>query len=354
MNRLSALLILCFTACDDGPDLSKLPSVTERRVRERAQKEQAIGAIERRGPPQALGELKDFDVVGDAGVPEPGALQPLEPAVGDPPVLAQPDSKALIAAWAKAEVGDFVTVRCKRSVSLYGNRVTRTVQLVLDVVDADKQTVTVRVRGTGREQHDSTNPRTKNKHWAVDMSGAAKLTLRRAPDAKLGAPVPVRNLAEPKHGTARVGNGSLNIRCAASSTSAEADPKERCLAADPGSLYLTAGLLSELSVKAKNGCEVTDVARAPPTPLRTSDVDAAQYALSDRGRKFRERVLVAAAGMVRVELQGLQPLHKEQPSSVVFDGKHYAPKIVDTRKLHLLDWAIQRVMPSFPTQLAVD
>jgi hypothetical protein len=350
-----ALLVMALLGCSACYEDQVGPSQSdsERRLKEKAQEDAILKAHLQKGPPQPLRELNDFDVMLDAGTLKQSAAPKPLPELPKP--LGQPDGALLVKAWRDAKSGDFVTVQCAHFISLYGNRVRRRVQLRLEVAEADDRALKLRVRGGGVEEHDSTNPATKRKHWTADFHGAAELVMQRAPDEKLGAAQPARNLSDAVARVIDLGAAKIEARCAESKGSVEVERKERCIATETARLYLTAGLVSELGPMTNNGCKVTGFGNTAPAPHLPSDVDATQYSFTERGgAKFRERAASAAGGMVRTELQRLKYVRAPEAGSVSWDGRNFAPGLVDTRKQHVLDWALQRVMPEYPEQLATD
>lgn len=350
-----AVLALALTACADDERALEGRSVAELEVKKKALADQALQAHLQKGAINQVAPLREYaeeDAGSPAGVGKAAALP------GDtelPKPVVQADPGALLRGWQKARVGDFVTVSCAHFVNKFGNRVRRRVQLRLDVVAADAKSVIVRVRGTGNEEHDSSHPEVKRRHWTAEFKGAGELVMQREADETLGIPIPARNLAPPVDRPVDLGKRRLPSRCSQLPTPNEEDKVERCVAAEPADLYLTAGLVSELSALTRNGCHVTSYGGVEPPKRSAADGDGFQFAFTRRGdAEFRERALLAAGGLVKLEVQRLRYVRAAEPGSVLFEGKHYAPSVTDTKRLQLLDWAIQRVMPEYPLQLPVE
>lgn len=341
------LIVVASAACVDEASVRR-ETEAESEVKKKATADQAAKVRDGLKP---IGELRRFeDVVVDAG--SRVAFPPLQ--LHPPKALEQPEPATLARAWEEAKRGDFVELSCAHFVNRFGNRVRRRVQASLQVVSADPRAVVVRMRATGTEEHDSTRPEVKRKHWTAKFSSAADLVVLRVVDQELGPPLPARHLAVPDETVMTISKQPVTALCSRLPTVDE-DQKKRCVASEPGELYLTAGLVSDVETATGNGCRVTAFGAKTASQKQQPEQDAAQYMFVRRGNTLsRERVIAAAAGVVKVEVQGLRYLRKPEAGSVVFEQRNYAPGVVDARKLQLLDWVLQRVFNKYPVQLPIE
>ena len=343
----ASALLLCASACLDADEAKReLPSIT------RAKEQAHADARARQGLNPPLGELKQFDeTAADAGS---AAVMPKTIVAEPVQAPSQPDGQALLRGWGKATPGDYAVIGCSHFVNMFGNRVRRRAQLRLEVVAEDAVSVILRISGTGSEEHDSSRPEVKRKHWKLDLKGSAELVMLRGVDQGLGAPLPARHLGSPAQKQVAVGQARVLASCSRLEASGT-EARDRCVAAETAKHYLTAGLISELSADTSNGCRLLESGGVVASKRNARDKDGTEYLVLRRGdQEFRERVLTAAGGLVKLEVQRLRYLRRAEPGSVVFEKKHYAPDVIDTRSLHLVDWALRRIVPGFPPQLAMD
>lgn len=265
----------------------------------------------------------------------------------------------LLAAWKNAKAGDFVNVRCMADVQMFQNQVVRNVTLKLAVKSATADQLTLVVDAQGTEDRPNRKVKKDQKPpKTLDIKGSYELVISREPKGTKEPALPLE-LGTATEQELKVGSATVKASCTKDDQSASDGPlRERCVSADPASVYLTNGALKlteQWKSRASSGkkvCEVTAFGNGAPPPAAKRTA-ATEWTYADRGDgHFREQVASASAGLVEIQFDRLAVAKKSDKQTVTFADKKYVVGLRDRRTVPLLDWALQRTIPDFPSQLA--